>query len=1243
MASNRRVEVKVAVDAKSVGAGVRQASRELSRLQSSTTAAGRAMSALGKVAKAGALAGVAGLTAAVVVGANELREQAAVSAQTATVLRNLGKTTTVTTKQVEGLASAIQSQTGAQDDQVQATSNTILRFGLIKKTGSAAEAELRRMTMTALDLSVATGKNLTSSTLALGRALADPERASGALRRAGVVLTAQQKEQIKTMAESGDVAGAQARVLELVESRVKGSALAYGKTIPGQVDKARRAFEDFSEGMIAAVAPAATKILPPLLSIMKALGPVIEEFGSALGTALTKIVNDQGIREFATTVKDVLVSGLRLAVSIGNAVLPVFSAIGSVLAGLVGIVKDNAAAMLLFSAALGAIVVSAAAGAVGKLAQDFVKLAAVQKSMVAFSAMGPMISGLGTAVSVLAGNFSKVSAASVGLAPGLTAAAGGVSRFATAGNVAKSALSTLGPSLLALAGGPVGAVILGVGALVGGVVALASGMFSGESASEAYARAMDEVKTASDGARGAIEGVRGAVITQAQASLALKEANRQVATAARELAAAEASGDPNRIRVARENLTRAELSAASAKDQLISSNRAQAQSFETLRGKISALPGSIASQNAAYKAMLPSLALGARANGEIAKQFAKVRAEYAQNLKSPKALADVKRDALQSADALKNVHTPAAKAARDALLELGNAKVGKGGSIAGLQGLVDNAVAKLDALNQKSGAAKTKTTSNLKGVGSGAANSVSGNMTGVFSAVQTIGQQIIDETERIKREANANLADTGKKSSPPVVGFVRANMENITATVATGGKKIANAARRATTRANAELAPIGGKVDAILGGAAVAAAKRREAGTAKGSEARSNAKSSRETAESNAGSLRSKFSGMFSEAASRITSKLSSDSFQRFGPGPNDIRLVKSKFSNLQTELDGAMKTIDLRIESQGNAIEKAMKGALVENLDQIMPQFAARVRSLKTKADELSALEKSLTPAEDALRKFDAAAQAADLGSAISDAQAKLQEARNYGSADDVVAAEKALAEAQRASARAELQKTAEQERTDRDALIETKRAELEADATTLRADVAAQAELDRVQQQAIFEARRLEMEAELARMEAQFARIPALLRSKNPEARKELLALKKQFGDYGYGAGDMFVDELTQAMNGMGPRIGRKLAREIKPYLELNSPAKVGPLSELDEWFVPFGETLMGGIDMREAERTADGIASMLRPSGSISSGRSGGTVVNVTVSGNEFSAREFARKLQPELDRIISYSGV
>ena len=1198
------------------------------------------MSALGKIAKVGAVAGVAAFAAAVAVGAEELKQQAAVSAQTATVLRNLGRRTDVTAGQVEGLATALQAQTGAADDQVQAASNMILRFGLVTKSGKAAEDQLRQMTTTALDLSVATGKNLTSSTMALGRALADPTKAAGALRRAGVVLTESQKDQIKSMVESGRVGQAQAKVLELVESRVKGSAKAFGQSIPGQVERAKRAFEDFSENALVALAPAVSKILPPLVSVLDAIAPVVAEFASGIGDAITALSNDAGIRSFAAAVRDLAIGGFRLVLAAGQALLPIVSGIASVLGGLAGVIQSNAAAMLLFSSAVGALVAAGAAAYIQKLVRSFVELAAVQRAITGFSALSTAITGLAPAVSVLAGGLSKTSAASVGLAPGLTAAAAGMSRFGAAGSIAKTALSGIGTSLMAAAGGPIGVATLAVGALVGGVVALASGMFSGKSANEVYADTLRNVANAASATRSAISGVRSAVIDAARAELDLKDATARRAEAAIRVSQAEAQFGPRSAQAAqaRRDLARAELDVASARDRSISAQNRQTSSLDTLRNRLSVLPGKMREYTQGIRDQMAAQSRALMFGQVTRAEYDKMSATLNKKLNAPKELASVQKEARETAGALKGVTGPAAKAARDALEKVANFKVGKGGDIGPLKKLVDQATAKLDALKKKTSGTKGQTDSNLKGIGAGAAGSVSGNMAAIFSAVQTTGQDIIDEARRIHEEASAELAQTGKRSVP-VVPSIRNNLRAAAGAVETGGREMVRRAKNAHEDASKILARVGAGVKSVL-----------NSGTKKQDSARNQ-----------------KFGEVFRNAAPNISSRLSADTFARDKgtSGNNGIRLVKSKFSDLQGELDGALKAIDTRLDGalksietnlndQGNAIEKALQGALVDNLDAIIPAYADRIRSIKAQSDVLKGLESSLTAEEEALKNFDAAGAASDLSSRISDAQAKLQEARDYGSAADVAAAEKELGDAQRAQQRANLEASAAESRRLRDEDIATKRAQMEADAEWVRTKIATdaenariaqqqQAEADRVATQAIYEARRLEMEAELARMEAQFARIPALLKANNPQARKELKAIKDSFAKFGYGAGDVFVEELGNALDGMGAVISKKLAKQIKPYLELNSPAKAGPLSELDKWFVPFSDTLLGGIDMREAEKTADGIASMLSPSGSISGAAKGGTVVNVTVNGNEFSAREFARKLQPELDRIISYSGV
>lgn len=172
--AERKLEVKILGDSRDLERAFGRATGSAKRFDRSMGSVGRAGAALAK----GFAVAAAGVTALAVVGAREMQEQAKVSAQTAVVLRNVGKASQLTTKQVEGLASALQASTGAADDEVQSASNVILRFGLITKTGKAAQDQLEALTTTSLDLSVATGRSLTSSSLALAKAMADPTKAT---------------------------------------------------------------------------------------------------------------------------------------------------------------------------------------------------------------------------------------------------------------------------------------------------------------------------------------------------------------------------------------------------------------------------------------------------------------------------------------------------------------------------------------------------------------------------------------------------------------------------------------------------------------------------------------------------------------------------------------------------------------------------------------------------------------------------------------------------------------------------------------------------------------------------------------------------------------------------------------------------------------------------------------------------------------------------------------------------------
>jgi phage-related minor tail protein len=63
------------------------------------------------------------------------------------------------------------------------------------------------------DMSVALGTDASGSAIQLGKALNDPIKGVAALQKVGVSFTESQKEQIKTLVETGDTLGAQKIIL----------------------------------------------------------------------------------------------------------------------------------------------------------------------------------------------------------------------------------------------------------------------------------------------------------------------------------------------------------------------------------------------------------------------------------------------------------------------------------------------------------------------------------------------------------------------------------------------------------------------------------------------------------------------------------------------------------------------------------------------------------------------------------------------------------------------------------------------------------------------------------------------------------------------------------------------------------------------------------------------------------------------------------------------------------------------
>ncbi|QPM89385.1 phage tail length tape measure family protein [Pseudooceanicola algae] len=182
------------------------------------------------------------------VAAMKVQEQAVASVQAALI--SMGHGAGYTIGQLEKMASAIQNESLYGDEEIlsKVTAN-LLTFGNVQ--GDV----FSRAQQNAVDLSARLGQDLQSSAVMLGKALNDPIKGLTALTRVGVSFTDQQQQQIKAMAKAGDVAGAQALMLDELERQYRGQAKALAETDSGKVTQAMNAIGDAFEKVGAVILP----------------------------------------------------------------------------------------------------------------------------------------------------------------------------------------------------------------------------------------------------------------------------------------------------------------------------------------------------------------------------------------------------------------------------------------------------------------------------------------------------------------------------------------------------------------------------------------------------------------------------------------------------------------------------------------------------------------------------------------------------------------------------------------------------------------------------------------------------------------------------------------------------------------------------------------------------------------------------------------------------------------------------
>jgi hypothetical protein len=271
-------------------------------------------------------------------------------------IKSSGGAANVTAKEIDKFASTMQFKVGIDDEAIKKSQTLLLAFRAVKNESGKGNKIFNRASVAMLDL----GKKMGSTdgaAKALGRALSDPVGGLKGLRTAGVMLTAQQKEQVKGFVASGDLLSAQKIVLDEVTKATGG----YAESTTTAGDRAKLAFGELQEKIGGGLLPIAEKLSTWFVDT---LIPAVQKFWTEHGPKIVKTFKDFGDK--LKKVSDVL----------GPIVLKALKELGK-------FIKDNGKAIAtglgLIATALGVYAVSAgfAAVASGILAAGIVALEVV--------------------------------------------------------------------------------------------------------------------------------------------------------------------------------------------------------------------------------------------------------------------------------------------------------------------------------------------------------------------------------------------------------------------------------------------------------------------------------------------------------------------------------------------------------------------------------------------------------------------------------------------------------------------------------------------------------------------------------------------------------------------------------------------------------------------------------------------------------------------------------------------------
>lgn len=223
-----------------IGADTKNLNRSLGKVQRELRATTSNFTRLGSTITKSVTLPIVGLAA---VSVKAFRDQAKAVAQVEQGLKSTGNAAGKTLGELQKMASDLQKTTLFGDEDIlQNATAQLLTFTNI------AGQQFDRTQKAALDLATRLDGDLKSASIQLGKALNDPVANLSALSRSGIQFSAEQKEVIKSLAETNRLAEAQTLILDELEKQYGGSAEAAAQA-DGGITQLGNAIGDLGEVM----------------------------------------------------------------------------------------------------------------------------------------------------------------------------------------------------------------------------------------------------------------------------------------------------------------------------------------------------------------------------------------------------------------------------------------------------------------------------------------------------------------------------------------------------------------------------------------------------------------------------------------------------------------------------------------------------------------------------------------------------------------------------------------------------------------------------------------------------------------------------------------------------------------------------------------------------------------------------------------------------------------------------------